>query len=64
MESLLTQRENLQKLVRSEWENYNRSIGENKPFHEIKVIYLRIKELEEKIIEVTNQIHEKLKLPD
>ena len=60
MEKLLSDRENLQDLINLEWQKYNQAINDNKPFEEVKIIYLNIKELETQIKVVTYKIQQKL----
>jgi len=64
MEKYLPELENLQALIESEWARYRQAIAENKPFEEVKIIYLRIKELKTQIIELTYEIRDQLNLGD
>ena len=64
MEKHFTARENLQTLLEAEWVRYRQAIKDNKPFDEAKTIYLRIKELQGQIIEITDEIHNRLNIGD
>lgn len=60
MEKTLSQLENLQNLINSEKEKYKQAIKNNKKFEEVKVIYLKIKELEQRADELMQQANAKL----
>lgn len=62
MEQLFTVKETLQKQLDAEWISYNNAIKSDRPFEEVKIIYLHIKELQHQIGEITDKIHSKLKL--
>ena len=64
MERHFIERENLQALLEAEWKNYRQAIKDDKPFEEVKIIFLRIKELQTKITEITEAIHQRLKMGD
>ena len=64
MEKLFSERESLHNLIQSEWKKYKQAIADGKPFEETKAIYLNIKKLHAQIDEITEKIHEKLKIGD
>ena len=61
MEKTLSELEKLQTLIQLEWERYRQSIENNRPFYEVKAIFLQIRELQQKadiLMQQANKLHE------
>ena len=60
MEKMLSEIERLQLLITSEWMEYRLSIRNDRPFEEVKIIYVHIKELQKQadnLMQRANELH-------
>ena len=60
MQKTLSDLEEVQLLIRSKWLEYRVLIQNNRPFEQVKAIYLHIKELEKEadaLMQRANQLH-------
>jgi len=60
MENLLSNIEKIRAMTEAEWVKYRNAIRENRPFEEIKIIYMHIKELQSQINKLTDDVQQKL----
>jgi len=60
MENLLSNIEKIRAITEAEWVKYRNAIRENRPFEEIKIIYMHIKELQSQINKLTDDVQQKL----
>jgi len=56
----LAQLNEVQIKITSEVENYKQAIVDDKPFSEVKAIYLKIKELKQQSLELLEQVNLKM----
>ena len=67
MEKTLSELEKLQTLIHLEGEKYRQSIENERPFSEVKAIFLQLKKLQEKadiLMQQANKLHENKDNPD
>ena len=60
MQKTLSDLDKLQTLITSRWADYKQAIRDNRPFEEVKTIYVQIRELEKKadaLMRKANELH-------
>jgi len=60
MQKTITRLDQLQSLINLEKERYKQAIKTDQKFEEVKLIYLKIKDLEQKADDLMQQAHSKL----
>jgi len=60
LEKTFSRLDELQNLITSEMEKYKLAIATDKPFEEVKQIYLRIKELKQQSLELLEEANSKI----
>ena len=60
MQKTLSHLDKLQRLITSRWADYKQAIQDNRPFEEVKTIYVQIRELEKQsdaLMRKANDLH-------